>query len=729
MAGSFNDFLFRQDCTADGTLLARSLAVLGTSRVFGRNFYLGVASCVDITIHITVATDRTGMSGVASLGTGGRSYHSLIVMAGCLNCLLVGILAAGTLVCFITVYCTSRVYAAYYLMVMTKGRSHLSFTNRTGLGCGTGSFRAGSMAESGDGFSFRVTARSTGIGHQTCCSTGGFHGDNAFPIAVVQHRNALGVGMTFSTNSTAVGTGVGHGTFRSTGGGYGNNALIIAVAGSRDYFLSNQHFVTHGAVLAFGQAGSGTGGLHGGIHHFGMAEGGDFFDTGQGYAADGTLGAGSVTNGGTGGSYRLNNLFSVVAVSGDGFGIGSMTIRTGIGHYTIGHTTSGRGFFANVRIAQPRTKFGVVDISRLCAMLRRFNISSIGILQFCGSDINCYITSLIITEALIMLISNRLGSGCHRNLTRTRAADICASSSRIYTYTISYIDCTIYNDFSAAKFAIAVTAGRIIDRCNRLSAGTDVFAPVCLIIEVGIAIHITGGAFANDDFSIGQHGNILIDVQSTTAIDGNRKMAGDRQFIICRIQINNTRHTDRHTGNIQRTVGCNPHTATGIFLGYRAAYQLEQRARTIAANKRNRCAMRALNREYGGITGFGCASFQSKRNLYVLHIIGSKREHAICRSMISHVIRGRAAAEVFQLEVFIHSRTTRGIYTTVAGNIAPNIQFTAAGHGNGAVAFHVNPADRTSRRARGMRAAIGRMMLGRQTDCTINGQVCTACHR
>ena len=230
MAGSFNDFLFRQDCTADGTLLARSLAVLGTSRVFGRNFYLGVASCVDITIHITVATDRTGMSGVASLGTGGRSYHSLIVMAGCLNCLLVGILAAGTLVCFITVYCTSRVYAAYYLMVMTKGRSHLSFTNRTGLGCGTGSFRAGSMAESGDGFSFRVTARSTGIGHQTCCSTGGFHGDNAFPIAV---------------------------------------------AGSRDYFLSNQYFVTHGAVLAFGQAGSGTGGLHGGIHHFGMAEGRD----------------------------------------------------------------------------------------------------------------------------------------------------------------------------------------------------------------------------------------------------------------------------------------------------------------------------------------------------------------------------------------------------------------------------------------------------------------------
>ena len=76
----FDDFLFYQDFTANGTMLTFRQACFRTSRRYGFINHDGMTKCIHIIIHIAVVTHRTSISGITLRSASGRCNNSLIFM-------------------------------------------------------------------------------------------------------------------------------------------------------------------------------------------------------------------------------------------------------------------------------------------------------------------------------------------------------------------------------------------------------------------------------------------------------------------------------------------------------------------------------------------------------------------------------------------------------------------------------------------------------------------------
>ena len=125
----------------------------------------------------------------------------------------------------------------------------------------------------------------------------------------------------------------------------------------------------------------------------------------------------------------------------------------------------------------------------------------------------------------------------------------------------------------------------------------------------------------------------------------------------------------------------------------------------------------------GGIAVFRSTCIQGQRNLNILHIILRKREHTIV-----HIGGLRTAAEVHDLEHFIHGSASIGRHRAGTGDKAISIQGTAVINGNITIALHLYKATRASGGSAIEFATLGTHLFNRQAHRTINNQICTVSH-
>ena len=468
----------------------------------------------------------TMVGGIAHILTGGGSYSMLIVMAGSIKGDGIGVIATATGIGTHAVYQTGSSLSYFILIIVVQSCYQHRVTHRTNLSGGTGSRCALGMGQHFHFLNVHMTAHAAGSLRFALGGTGSGLGYYGFAVGM-RHHNGFGIGAVFSTFGTAIDTGEGFDTGNRTGGFLGDLAFIVGMAGSGNFFLRNQHFVTHGAVLAFGQAFLKTGSGVTSINHFGVTKGSYFLNASHRITADGTLGTSGITNGGTSGCDCLNGIFGMTAGSGDCLGIFIMTVGTGIGHNTSVKAGGRSGFFANIGIAQPHAKFGIISISCLAGMLGRFNIIAIGVLQLSRGNFNRCIDGVAGGIAsLNILVSYCFCTSGHFDFTSTRTAQAGTGRGSICAFTD--VNGTVNHNLSVTKVSITGTAGSVLDGDNLLVVCSNVPAPFSLIINVGITVHVTGGAFINDNFSIRQHCDILINIQRTAAVHINSKVGRNR---------------------------------------------------------------------------------------------------------------------------------------------------------------------------------------------------------
>ena len=200
-------------------------------------------SCDLLSVAVTAGAGK-GLHAI--LGTGGFLGHGCgVAVAGGFHCLVGGVVTGrAVLVCFVTSFLTGRCLGLNLSQGMAGSCDLLSVAVTTGAGEGL--------------YTFTLTAG---------CS--GFH---AVIVAVAQcgnRRTAFGM----------VTPGTAHNCSLTVCGTSGSNCLVFNISHvmtqSINSFLSNQDCVTYEAMLAFGQAGFGTGRSNSLVDNLGVAQSGN----------------------------------------------------------------------------------------------------------------------------------------------------------------------------------------------------------------------------------------------------------------------------------------------------------------------------------------------------------------------------------------------------------------------------------------------------------------------
>ena len=328
-----------------------------------------------------------------------------------------------------------------------------------------------------------------------------------------------------------------------------------------------------------------------------------------------------------------------------------------------------------------------------------------------------------VTGTLNELMCYFLSTVCDRNVTVTGNIRTACSGVNI---TCRCIDRAIDHDFGIHKICIRsciISAWSIAYRNKLLITRSGIITPfVCIVnIDVVTFAKCTFCIFTDDDFRTGEECNILID-RDITGYHFNRHVILNTQLIVLGVDAGGTdSHIDGGNGYIAIS---RDHQAVGVFviiLDNVAVCQVEHSS--TLCNKCNRRTEILFRHENRGIRVFRRSGPDSQRNLDVLEIILGKREYSVI-----HIGGLGTAAEVHDLEVFIHLGTAVCNNRTAAGDETVCIKRTAVIDGDGAVLSHINTADRICGGTAVEFTSLCIIMFCRKADCTVNGNICTFCH-
>jgi len=272
------------------------------------------------------------------------------------------------------------------------------------------------------------------------------------------------------------------------------------------------------------------------------------------------------------------------------------------------------------------------------------------------------------------------------------------------------------------SFGTVVVLARGISDRNQLvrSRRTNILIPLIHIVNIDLEAcsKLTSGRSANFNHRARQQRNILAH-GDRAAVHLNREIAVHGQHIVLGVQAGCANlHADAVNAH-RAVVDLDDHAvSSAIVLLYDfARRQVEHRvAGTDEADGRTEGRRGHVNRR---VAVFRRTGLQRQRNFNVLHIILSQREYTIL-----HTGTLRTAAEVADLEHLVDLGAAVGGHRTAASNEAIRIQRTTVVNGNVAVTLHAQEADIAGRRTAIQVAALSILMLGRQAQCTIDGQ----CH-
>ena len=323
-------FLRNQNFVTDGAVLTLGQTGFGAGGFLGRIHHYGVTRGIHIAVGVRIVAAGANVGSEALLGTGGGGDNAPIVMAQSINSLLSNqnIAAYGAVLAlgqtgFGTGGCHCRI-------------DHFGMTLGVHIAVGVG-----------------IVAAGASVGSEALLGTGG-GGDDA-PIVMAQSVNSLlsnqniaAYGAVLALGQASLGTGRSHGRvgdfnvqaavaaggaaavlpsmlgfFHSNLAAAVPNLAVLVGSPGPDFLagvvigilfgglLSDQNFVTDGAMLALGQAGFGAGGCHCRIDHFGVTLGRDNFLSDQNFVTDRAVLAFGQTGFSAGGFLGLVDHFGV----------------------------------------------------------------------------------------------------------------------------------------------------------------------------------------------------------------------------------------------------------------------------------------------------------------------------------------------------------------------------------------------------------------------------------
>ena len=504
----------------------------------------------------------------------------------------------------------------------------------------------------------RVTDRAVLARSQTGLGTGGFLG------SVHHFGMTLGVHIAVGVGIVTAGASVGSEALLGTGGG-GDDAPIV-MAQSVNSLLSNQNFVTDGAMLALGQAGCGTGGCHCRIDHFGVTQ-----------------------------SIHI------------GIDIAVTTARAGVG----GVALLGAGRCGDNRII-------AVYVPRCPNAVR------LGVGTRAGGGIGTVIIfQLGIGDgdlAIVAVGSHHVSTclGTIREDDGAVAADIRAAFGGVHSAGACVhgaVDLNLGIHLISGSTVIGL-AGGVFHWDKTVAISTAESAPLVGIVNINTvaAAQGAGGARVNNDLGAGLHGNVLID-GNIAAMQVHGQVAVDGQLIVLGV--------DRGTAYIQRD-GRDGHIAIDIHDGsvltsiiplhHIAAGQIEHGS--AAGDEIHRGGKICFGHINGGIGVFLRAGVQLQRHFDVLDVILGDGENAVF-----HVCTLAAAPEVRDLEHLVNRRAAVGGDGAGACDKAVGIQRTV--HGDAAAAFHPHEAHGAGGSGTGVLTATSVFLLGGNAHSAVNDQV------
>ena len=435
-------------------------------------------------------------------------------------------------------------------------------------------------------------------------------------------------------------------------------------------------------MLALGQAGGGTGSGHGLVNDLGMTQSGNLGLSGDNRVTDGAVLALGQAGGGTGGChggiYDFGMDSTFVGADPNAIGIG-----IGIG-------------------------FGLL-------------VAAVSVLQHGGENGN-----FIIASTLDQLIGHCLITNLSHGHTGFGAVDIGTALGDV-DIALGRIHGTVDENGGIHHIGIGTgigTAGNISQRLELAvdTAGTEgVVAPLISIVNIhAVALSQRAACTClHHHLSAGQHSNVLLDIDVAAAVHLDGNVAVDGQLVVLGVDVGGT-HVHGNSGHSQSTIGLYDQAvgAAIVGLGNGAGGQIEH---TAAGTDKGhgRSKVRAGHID-GGIAVLGGTVLQSQRHLDILHVVLGQREHTVV-----HIGTLRAAAEVHELEHLVHGSTVLGGNGTGTGDETVGIQGTTVIHGDGAVALHLDKTDGAGGRTAVGGAALSRILLGRQADRTVDGQVGT----
>ena len=525
-----------------------------------------------------------------------------------------------------------------------------------------------------------------------------------------------------TTNSTLL-------TFGKTGCGasrcYCRNGFF-GVTGCCNSFLCYSSNTTTSTLLTFGKTGFGTCGSLACYGFFGVTGCCNSFLCYSSNTTNSTLLTFGKTDCSTSRSYCRNGFFGVTLCR-NCFLI-SFTTVTCILFVTINGTS---GIFRinqliKVACVRPPNTIGIC-IGIICSCY----IRTISVLQLCRGKRNICIVVRITQGATYISRLNGGGFGTYSKgnnrafFTVDVSSTLCSISKTLGA--IHYSAC-FYKNFSIYKVIFGTSiflTGSIGNRDKLLVASTGIITPFVCIIQIysGTTGKLHVRTRFNNHLCAGKHSNVLVINLNVTLINMNCDIAIDRQLIFftincCGTKTGTNRHLDRRylhrTVNVDvESIGCTIVTLYNVTIR-------KVKHSTAICKERNRCCVctqRHSNRciAVQGRTGINC-----HRHFYVLNIVLVHGEYGLFN--ISCTV---TAAEIGNLEGLVNVSTRVNSYSTLTGDITVNVH--AAVNSDVTTLFHYDVT------ITAYRASCGSCTLcsfdnGGNTKCTINYNLCTACH-
>ena len=632
---------------------------------------------------VAVAADGTGVGSDAVLGTGGNAGNGAV-----------------------TVVMTGGGNDVVHMAVAADGAGIGGETLlRTG---GSGHLRQVAVTGGGRLFAqIAVAAVSAGIGGIARCGAGG-GGDHA-GVGVSGGGDGLRPDLAAAGADVADAARVGAVRLRPGG-------LLPCMSQGGDHTADLLHIVAAAAVCAGGFAGLGAGGiLAGGVDHV-MPQLIDLFR--PLLAADGAgtgLHALGLTAGGGG------DLPFVPAVSGsrdsDGLpgqlraadraanhGVIASAFGAGCRHDIFGDRLAGcmPGSGDRLRIGTAALAAGVGGASLLragglggdggiavgtvdapCAALiaigigRGGNISAAVVLKLRRGDGDGIIGNR--GSALGRLIGGARGDGGHLHDAALHAGDGCAAFRGVELTCggiqgARHMNGGIAGDGAGAAGGTLVGSSGGIGHDPQLGAAVDIAAPLIPVIDIqpDARAQGTGCTLPHDQLGIGLEGQILPD-GCGSALKLNGDAAVDGQHIVAGIDGG---HGDRQGHGLEAhgAVGSDVQPVGGavILLGHGAGGQVEHGA--AGADEFDGGMILGAGHVQGGVAVLGSTGLQCHGRFHILHIVLAQGEDLVI--VARHGQRCRAAPEVDDLEILIHTCAGHDLHAALAGDVAVGIELS-----------------------------------------------------
>ena len=573
-----------------------------------------------------------------------------------------------------------------------------------------GSGHHGLVAVAGGGRLFAqiaVAAVAAGIGGIARCSAGG-GGDHA-GVGVSGGGDGLRPGLTAAGAGVADAAGVGAVRLRPVG-------LRPCMSQGGDHAACLLHIVAAAAICAGGFAGLGAGGiLAGGIDHV-MPQSIDLLrPLPAAGGADRGLHALGLTAGGSGdlpfvpavsgsrdsdglpGQFRaadraanhgviasafgagcIHNVFpegfpGLVAGSGDRLRIGAAALAAGVGGASLLGTGlgGGDGGVAVDALHAPDAVLIAIGVGGGGQIAAAF------VLKLCRGNVDGGVGNA--GSVLGGLISRAGGDGGQLHDAALNAGDRRAAFRGIELarggiQSARHMNGGIAGDGAGAAGGTLVGSSGGIGHDPQLGAAVDIAAPLILVVDIQPDARAQGAgcALIHDQLGIGLEGQILAD-GCGAALKLNGDAAVDGQHIVAGID-GGQGDRQGHGLEAHGAVGSDVQPVGGavILLGHGAGGQVEHG--TAGADELDRGMILGAGHVQGGVAVLGSTGLQCHGRFHILHIVLAQGEDLVI--VARHGQRCRAAPEVDDLEILIHTCAGHDLHTALTGDVAIGIELS-----------------------------------------------------